>query len=148
MRRLFRSQPAPSGPALAALMPMVDIMTILLVAILRTWSTQPPMAPIESGFELPVSRSEGEPTLSMAIDVGLDGIYVDGFRAGASPFWTQTDKILIPEVLDALHAASPKRVRVRAHADAPWSLVSKVLGTAQHAGVGDVELVAISQASL
>ena len=78
MRRLFRSQPASSGPALAAVMPMVDIMTILLVAILRTWSTQPPMQPVESGFELPISRSEGEPSLSMAIEVGMDGIYVDG----------------------------------------------------------------------
>ena len=148
MRRLFRSQPASSGPELAAVMPMVDIMTILLVAILRTWSTQPPMQPVESGFELPISRSEGEPSLSMAIDVGMDGIYVDGFRAGASQFWSTSDKVLIPEVLDALHAASPARVRVRAHADAPWTLVGKVLSTAQHAGVGDVELVAISQASL
>ena len=148
MRRLFRSQPVGSGPALAALMPMVDIMTILLVAILRTWSTQPPMQPVEAGFELPISRSEGEPSLSMAIDVGMDGIYVDGFRAGASQFWSTSDKVLIPEVLDALHAASPARVRVRAHADAPWTLVGKVLSTAQHAGVGDVELVAISQASL
>ena len=148
MRRLFRAQPAGSGPALAALMPMVDIMTILLVAILRTWSTQPPMQPVEAGFELPISRSEGEPSLNMAIDVGMDGIYVDGFRAGASQFWRTSDKVLIPEVLDALHAASPARVRVRAHADAPWTLVGKVLSTAQHAGVGDVELVAISQASL
>ena len=148
MRRLFRQHKPTTGPALAALMPMVDILTILLVAILRTWSTQPPLQPVEVGFELPISRSEGEPSLSMAIDVGMDGIYVDGFRAGSSKFLSRTEGVLIPEVLDALHAASPNRGRVRAHADAPWTLVGKVLSTAQHAGVSDVELVAISQASL
>ncbi len=148
MRRLFRHQAPSSGPALAALLPLVDIMTILLVAILRTWSSQPPLPTVEEGFALPVSRSEGEPTLSLAIDVGMEGIYVDGFRAGSSAYWTQAEGLLIPEVLDALHMASPRRVRVRAHADAPWTLVGKVLTTAQEAGVEDVELVAVSQASL
>lgn len=148
MRRLFRSHPVSNGPALAALMPMVDIMTILLVAILRTWSSQPPMQPVEPDFALPISRAEGEPSLSMAIDVGMDGIYVDGFRASSSGYWTRAEGVLIPDVLDALQRANPKRVRVRAHSDAPWTLVGKVLSTAQHAGVGDVELVAISQASL
>lgn len=148
MRRLFRTQTAPSGPALAALLPMVDIMTILLVAILRTWSSQPPLQPVEADFALPISRAEGEPSLSMAIDVGMDGIYVDGFRAGSSSYWTRTDGVLIPDVLDALQRSNPQRVRVRAHEDAPWTLVGKVLSTAQQAGVGDVELVAISRASL
>ncbi len=148
MRRLFRPAPAHSGPALASLMPLVDILTILLVAILRTWSAQPPLQPVEAGFALPMSRAEGEPSLSLAIDVGMDGIYVDGFRAGSSQYWAKTQGVLIPDVLDALHAAGPKRVRVRAHADAPWTLVGKVLSTAQEAGVADVELVAVSQASL
>ena len=67
MRRLFSRTPAPSGPAVAALMPLVDIMTILLVAILRTWSTQPPLQPVEADFALPMSRAEGEPSLSLAI---------------------------------------------------------------------------------
>ena len=148
MRRLFRHESSSSGPALAALQPLVDIMTILLVAILRTWSSQPPLVPVETDFALPLSRAEGEPSLSMAIDVGMEGIYIDGFRAGSSAYWTQADALLIPEVLDALHAAGPRRVRVRAHKDAPWRLVGKVLSSAQQAGVADVELVAISQASL
>jgi biopolymer transport protein ExbD len=148
MRRMFRSSPARSGPSVAALMPLVDILTILLVAVLRTWSTQPPIQPVETGFELPISRSEGEPSLSLAIDVGLDGVYVNGLRAASSSHWSQAQGVLIPGLLDALQMTSPARVRVRAHSDAPWTLVSKVLSTAQHAGVGDVELVAISQASL
>lgn len=148
MRRLFRPASHSSGPALAALMPLVDILTILLVAILRTWSSQPPLQPVEADFALPLSRAEGEPSLSMAIDVGMEGIYVDGFRAGSSQYWSTADAVLIPGVLDALAAAGPDRVRVRAHADAPWQLVGKVLSTAQEAGVADVELVAISRASL
>ena len=148
MRRLFSRTPAQSGPAVAALMPLVDIMTILLVAILRTWSTQPLLQPVEADFALPMSRAEGEPSLSLAIDVGMDGIYVDGVRAGSSKYWSQSEALLIPDVLDALHASGTDHVRVRAHSDAPWILVGKVLSTAQEAGVADVELVAISQASL
>jgi len=148
VRRLFHTNAPPPGPSLASLLPLVDILTLLLVAILRTWNTQPPMPQIESGFALPVSRAEAEPSLGLTIDVGTDGIYVDGFRTGSATHWTRAKEILIPELLDTLHAAGAQRVQVRAHREAPWKLVGKVLTTAQEAGVSDVELVAISRASL
>ncbi len=39
-------------------------------------------------------------------------------------------------------------VVIRAHQEAPWKLVGKVLFTAQQAGYGEIELVAVSRASL
>ena len=45
MRRLFPATPPRSAPglSLAALAPMVDLLTILIVVVLRTYSSDPPL---------------------------------------------------------------------------------------------------------
>ncbi len=148
MSRLFRTRGAGGSTELAALTPMVDVLTILLVAILRTWNTQPPIAPPESGFALPMTTGEVEPGPGVVVDIGVDGMYVNGYRTGASAYWSQSADVMIEEMYDVLQSVSGTRVVIRAHADAPWSLLGKVLYTAQQAGYQDVELVALSRASL
>ena len=44
----------------ASLAPMVDMLTILVVAVLRTWSTDPPVEIPEANFSLPISAQEVE----------------------------------------------------------------------------------------
>lgn len=132
----------------AALAPMVDVFTILLIALLRSWSQDPPVDMVEAGFQLPLSRTENPTGRGVAVDVAAKGLYVEGWRAGSSEFWAASDDVLITEVYEALQARGGARVEIRAHKDAPWALVGKVLYTAQQAGYADVELVAVSQSSL
>lgn len=132
----------------ASLAPMVDMLTILVVAVLRTWSTDPPVEIPEANFSLPLSAQEAPPNRGVTVDVGVEGLYVEGWRAGAAAYWTNTDEVLIEEVYEALQTIGGNRVTIRAHQDAPWALVGKVLFTAQQAGFENVELVAVSRASL
>ena len=150
MRRLFKGAAAPIGGGLgtAALAPMVDILTILLVAILRSWSTDPPLSLPEPGMALPISAQETPAPRTVTIDVGPDGLYVEGYRATAAGYWTSADALLITDVYEALQQVGGTSVAIRADQGAPWALVGKVLFTAQQAGFGEVELVAVSQASL
>jgi biopolymer transport protein ExbD len=148
MRALFTATAAPTWSQLGVLIPLVDLLTLLLVAVLRTSSAEPALTPVEVGFSLPVTTAETAPSLGLAIDVGLEGLYVDGWRAGGSGHWSRAGGPLIPELLDAVQAAAPERVLVRAHAEAEWRLVGKVLFTVQQAGVEAVELVAVSRMSL
>ena len=151
MRRgLFRRGGTSASARLstASLAPMVDMLTILVVAVLRTWSTDPPIEVPEKNFALPLSAQEVALNRGVTVDVGVEGLYVEGWRAGASAYWNDSDDVLIRDVYEALQAVGGNRVTIRAHQDAPWSLVGKVLFTAQQAGFENVELVAVSRASL
>jgi biopolymer transport protein ExbD len=149
MRQLFSSAPAGEvGLSTAAFAPMVDLFTTLLVVLLRTWSTDMPLETVEEGMELPISQSEEQVGRGIAIDIGPEGIYVEGWRSGSSKYWSESDEVLIREVHEALQARRGKAAVIRAHKDAPWNLLGKVLFTAQQAGYSDIQLVATSQASL
>ncbi len=148
-RRLFKSSALPAtGLDAIALAPLVDLLTLLLVAVLRTWSADPPPNLAEEGFVLPLTREEAAPPRGLTIDIGMGGLYVDGWRAGNAGYWTDADALLITDLYGPLEQRGETRAIVRAHADAPWTLVGKVLLTAQQAGYTDVVLVAESRASL
>lgn len=150
-RRMFSrssSSTASAKLSTASLAPMVDMLTILVVAVLRTWSTDPPVEIPEANFSLPLSAQETPLNRGVTVDVGVEGLYVEGWRAGAAAYWIESDDVLIREVYEALQTVGGNRVTIRAHQDAPWELVGKVLFTAQQAGFENVELVAVSRASL
>jgi biopolymer transport protein ExbD len=148
MRQLFKPPNTAIGTSVAALFPLVDMLTLLLVAVLRTSSSQPALMAPEPGFVLPSTTTEVPVSRGLAIDIGPQTLWVNGWRVGASSYWRDADEKLIPEVLNAVQAASPDHVLVRSTADAQWRLVGKVLWTVQQAGVPSVELVALSQMSL
>jgi biopolymer transport protein ExbD len=127
---------------------MVDLFTLLIVAVLRTFSSDPPVEVPEAGFTLPATREEAPVPRGVTVDVGADGIYVDGWRVGSSTYWASADGALVTELYGPLQQKRGAVAVVRAHADAPWTLVGKVLLTAQQAGYSEVVLVAASRASL
>lgn len=149
-RRLFGGGGVarPGGSGTAVLAPMVDLLTLLLVAVLRTWSADPPVEVPEPGFQLPVSIEEAPPDHGVTIDVGATALYVEGWRAGSSTYWADADEVLIDDVYRVLQQRGGEVAVIRAHKETPWRLVGKVLFTAQQAGYGDIELVAVSRASL
>lgn len=150
MRRRFgfRRGAADGGLAVGPLASMVDLLTILLVVLLRTWSTQPPLELAEPATELPLSRAEAPVGPGVIVDVGPTGLYVEGRRAGSVAYYLASDDVLVREIYDALQTRAGRRVVVRADADTPWRLLGKVMFTAQQAGYAEVELVAVSAASL
>ena len=147
-RRLYRPAPPSGELSAAAMAPMVDVMTLVLVVLLRTWSADAPASLAEEGMELPMARSEDALAGGVFVDIGISGLYVNGWRAGSVAFWSQQEGALITDLYEALQARGGDRVLVRANKDAPWSLIGKVLYTAQQAGYKDVQIVATSQASL
>ena len=149
MRRLFsKRRTSAAGLSQGSLAPMVDLLTLLLVAVLRSWSTDPPVEVPEPEFVLPVSKEERPVGRAVTVDVGTNGLYVQGWRADSTEFWTTSEDVLIESVYNALQRQGGTQATIRAHRDAPWSLVGKVLFTAQQAGYSNIELVAVSQASL
>ncbi len=141
-RRLMDRGEAGGTPGLdvGALAPMVDMMTLLLVFLLRTYSTELAPAPPSGPFALAGTASEDARAGGIEILVSNEAIYVDGLRIAA---WEYVDgEGVIDPLYERLLQARPKR-RAEVHADAsvPWKRLSRVLGTAQAAGVEQLALV-------
>ncbi len=148
MRRLTRPARKRADFGAAALAPMVDMLTILLVFLLKSWSTDPPVRPDDKTFALPTSTSERPVYTSLELDVTEEAIYLGGVRAAGSRFYVEQDETLIREIYEALQMRAGQPLQVRMDEDAPYELLRKVLFTAQQAGVEDVTVVAASRSSL
>jgi biopolymer transport protein ExbD len=149
VKKLFPKRKDSSlGLGTASLAPMVDLFTILVVAILRASSPEPPIEVPEPDFDIPISIQDHPTMKGVIIDIGKNGIYVDGWRTTSSTFWSNSDEILISEVYSALQISKERKLKIRADSETPWKLVGKTLLTAQQAGFQDIELVALSNSSL
>lgn len=149
MNPLFTKTNRNSGHlSIATLAPMVDIFTILVIAVLRASSPQAPLILPEATMELPISMQETIAPELLVLDIGQDGIYIDGFRITSRAFWEESDSALITEVYQSLQQQAKTQVKIRVDQDVPWSLLSKALHTAQQAGYQDIEMLVISNTSL
>ena len=137
-----------NGLGVATLAPMVDIFTILVIAVLKASSPQAPVVLPEGSMELPLSNQENISVEQLVVDIAKEGIYVDGFRVTAREYWEQSEEILISVVYSSLQQHAKKDVKIRVDKDVPWSLISKTLHTAQQAGYEDIEMLVISSSSL
>lgn len=139
---------ASTGLSVATLAPMVDIFTILVIAVLKASSPQPPLVLPEANMELPLSSMDNAWTANLIVDIGKDGVYVDGQRVTSREYWEKSTEVIITEVYTNLQQRGKKYVQIRAEASIPWSLLSKVIQTAEFAGYDKVELVVLSNSSL
>jgi len=136
-----------TGSSWAALAPMVDLLTILLVFLLKSWSTDPPVRPGDPDFSLPSSTSQNPVDSIRALDLTESGIFLAGARVSGTRYYLDQDVELIQELYD-IFLTNPGRLQVRVDEEVPYKLIRKVLFTLREAGVTDITLVALSRDSL
>ena len=148
MKRWFaRHDVAPVGLDVGALAPLVDMMTLLLVFLLRTYSTELAPSPPSGPFELGPTVSEDARQGGVEILVAVDAIYVDGQRIAAWDY-VGTEGLVRPLYDRLLASRSKARVEVHADAAVTWARLGRVFATAQAAGVQDLALVGAYRGSL
>ncbi len=153
-RRLFRHAAAPArdGLDVGALAPMVDMMTLLLVFLLRTWSTESAPTPPSGAFELAGTTSADSRQPATEIIVSTDGVWIDAHRVTATralaPAGTPaaaTPEGLIREIYDPLLQARVKdRVEIHADAQVNYGVLKRIIATCEAAGFKEIALVGVS----
>ncbi len=132
----------------AAYAPLVDMLTILLFFILKSFSMDTPIRPDDPTFRLPASAGREYVAKVTRIDVTGDAIYVDGERAASSTFYLEHDDEIVQELYERLQGTASRSANVRADGRVPWRLLRKVVYTAQVARVETLDLVAVSRSGL
>lgn len=150
MKRALFSSPRPpeTGFSVAVLAPMVDIFTILVIAVLRSSSPEPPISIPEKNFEPAISAQDRGMLTAVQIDIGMEGIYLEGYRITSRKYWEENEELRINELYAYLEQQGKTTVQIRSDHRIPWKLTRKILLTAQQAGYEDIELLALSNSSL
>jgi biopolymer transport protein ExbD len=157
-RRLFRHSAAPArdGLDVGALAPMVDMMTLLLVFLLRTWSTESAPTPPSGAFELAGTTSVDSRQPATEIIVSSEGVWINSHRVTATralapaPASTPapaaaTPEGLIREIYDPLLQARVKdRVEIHADAEINYGILKRIISTCEAAGFDEIALVGVS----
>lgn len=145
MRPLRRPRP-PAAPHLLA--PLVDVITILLIFLLKSWSMDPPVRPGDDAFQLPASATGTTPPAAVAVDVTAEAVEVEGSRVAATAALLRDGPVNLDELQADLRRRAPGAVNLRVDADVPWRAVRRVMQGLREAGVAQVTLVARSTTSL
>lgn len=148
MRRLFPRRRATAPPGLGGLTPLVDVITILLVFLLRSYSTDPPVRPDDPTFELPMSALEEPVGPALEVDVTPSLIAVDGVRAADTGYYADHGDELVEELYVRVQAVGAGAVNVRVDGDVPYRVTRRVLFTCQQAGAERLTVVTRSRAGL
>lgn len=149
MRRLRgRGAEGPSDEGAAALTPMVDMLTLLLLFLLKAFSQDPPVRVDEDGFDLPITASDDAARAGLTVDVGPAGIWVDGVRVVGTAFYERSEVAHVEEVYARVLSRKGEPVALRVDADVSWRVVRKVLFTLEEAGARDIQLIAESRSGL
>ena len=135
-----------SGTPLGSVTP--DLLTILLVFLLKSYSTDTPVRPGDASFELPMSTSEQPMQRTLAVDLTAHGIYLQDQRIAGTRYYLEQEDTLIKELYRGLQQLPGDRIQVRVDADLPYSLTRKALFTAKQAGKRKVTVVTVSRSSL
>jgi len=148
-RRLFRPEEGGVGAGLdvGALAPMVDMMTLLLVFMLRSYATEPAPAPPVADFALAGTVSEDPRSRAVEVLVAGDGVWVDGRRLAT--LTAGDPEVLVRPLYEALlKLRGPRRVEVHADHRVSYAMLRRILYTARAAEYDEIALVAVNRASL
>ena len=140
-RRAWPEAPAHAGQA--AYPPLVDMLSILLFFMLRSFSMDSPVRPDDPDFHLPESSGREAVRLAPQVDITTDAVYLDGERIAAADYYLTHEDALIPELYDDLQGGACRSINLRADAQVPYEILRKVIFTAQEAGVTRMDLVAV-----
>jgi biopolymer transport protein ExbD len=147
MRRLRPRRPAPP-PTIGGLAPLVDVVTLLLLVLLRAWSSDPPLDLPPNELTLATGATAQDAPRIATIDLGQDGIFLDGVRVASTRWYLDHPDDLIDELRGPLLQRGLDKVALRPDAHLPYRLVRKALIAIREADIREVVIVAADRGGL
>lgn len=156
LKRHHRSRVRGSRHGMPALIPMIDMLTILVVYLL-VHAADYEILPNTRQIQIPQSVSETKPRETVTVLITKESIFVNGevlasvaaTQAGDNPvieplravLRAQADK----ERIDESSGAEPPEVTVLADKDLPYRFLKKILSTCTAAEYGKVSLAVLER---
>ncbi|MCU0609788.1 MAG: biopolymer transporter ExbD [Chitinispirillaceae bacterium] len=145
---------APSGiqdtfkPQLTSL---VDIMAIILVFLIKTFSTEGNIVTPSSDLELPISTSMKPPSPHWSIEIAKNFVLSEGVAIASTDRYAKGDSLLIPELFSWLTKKRAERgdtssqVLLQCDKEVRYAIVKKVMHTCSRAGFTDYSVLVLQE---
>ena len=151
---LPRRRPQPNGTARPQLTSLVDMMVILLVFLLKSFSVEGQLVTPSSDLRLPESSARTPVAATLSLEVTTTGINLDGRRVASLPSTATGDSLAIAPLQAALvglggHGAGtdlpPLAIQCDRRLD--FAVLKRVLYTCNQAGCADLSLLVLREGS-
>jgi len=130
---------------------LVDVMAIILVFLIKTFSTEGNIITPSSDLELPVSTSVKLPKPQWSIEIARDMVMSEGTFIASTKAYAKSDSLLIPELFKWLdkkrrqRADSSSQVLLQCDREVPYAIVKKVMYTCSKANFADFSILVIQE---
>ncbi|NLG18124.1 MAG: biopolymer transporter ExbD [Fibrobacter sp.] len=146
MKSILPPQAAPpsDGTFKPQLTSLVDVMTILLVFLIKSFSTEGSLITAASDLVLPVSNSQESPRVRSSIEITRKSVITDGHVLISTDSLRMADSLLVPGVYEWMKAArernndqSSGELVIQCDREIEFAVVKKVMYTCSKAGFSD-----------
>lgn len=107
--RTRREQPQVSSLSLTS---MMDMFTIMLFFLLKSFSTEGDIVTLADNLQLPISTSQIKPVLTLNLMVSKDSIIVEGKEVELITNITNDNSLLIKRLADELRLHAEKSIKI------------------------------------
>jgi biopolymer transport protein ExbD len=155
--RIKRHRKRHHGGSHFALVPFIDIMTILVVFLL-VHTAEVDILPNSKNIAVPQSLSDRKPVPTVVVMITKDSLYVDGrLIAAVADLSSSTDPVIAPlkaalvaqndTILSSVQKAdiSKREVTIMGDKSTPYSLLKKVMLTCTEADYGKVSFAVVER---
>src|SRR6202046_2119118 len=155
--RIRRHRQRRHGASHFALVPFIDMMTILVVFLLAH-TADVDILPNTKNIQIPQSLSDRKPSAAVVVMVTKDSVYVDGQLVGSindlaanqGPFYAPLKAALIAQNDRSLHTAqqtdiAKREVTIMGDKSTPYSLLKKIMLTCSEAQYGKVSFAVVER---
>ncbi|HMK85298.1 MAG TPA: biopolymer transporter ExbD [Steroidobacteraceae bacterium] len=155
--RIQRHRRRKHGASHYALVPFIDMMTILVVFLLAH-TAEVDILPNTKNITIPQSLSERKPNAAVVVMVTKDAVYVDGqlvgsmadVAAGQGPVFVPLKSALLAVNQRVLAGAQPtdiakREVTIMGDKDLPYSVLKRIMLTCSDAEYGKVSFAVVER---
>jgi len=155
--RIKKHRKREHGGSHMALVPFIDVMTILVVFLL-VHTSDVDVIPNTKNITIPVSVSEKKPRASVVVMITKEDLLVDGQKVAGVADITASDSLVIAPLRKALReqasralvsatpqAIADREVTIMGDRNIPYVVLKKVMATCTGADYGKVSLAVIER---
>lgn len=152
--RRHRARAGLKASASVNLISMMDILTVLLLFLLKSYSAGGEVMVPQPGVRLPESTAEAMPRASLVVSIDGDAIKLGAEKVASVAEVAASAEAGIPSLAERLPAPSPaaegaagaNAVTIQGDRDIEYALLRKVMFTLSQGGYGNVSLAVLRKA--
>jgi biopolymer transport protein ExbD len=132
---------------------LIDVMTFLLVFLIKSFSVQGDVITPSDNLQLPLSSTSTPPKPAASIEITKSNVMAEGRVLSLLSEADRADPLLIPGVFQwmsrvkshATNQTSPRDVLIQADREIEYSLIKRVMYSCSKAGFSDFTILAVQK---